>query len=111
MKPRARARLCSGRGFVVDPVESVLDQFGGILEVELALDVLAVGFNSADAQMEFPGDLASAATFPDHAKNFELAVGEAFDRVRDALGAIGARELLEHARFHLVAQENIAGKD
>src|SRR4051812_43400507 len=96
LTPGASAPGCSGCGFVVHPVESVLDEFGGILEVELALDVLAVGFHRADAQMEFPGDLASAAALPDHAKNLELAVREAFDRVRDALGATGARELLEH---------------
>src|SRR3954470_11375619 len=50
--------LC-GR-LVMHPMKSVLNQFGRVFEVQLRLDVLAVCFHGADAQMQFAGDLAGA---------------------------------------------------
>ena len=94
-------------GFVVDPVEGVLDEFGRVLEVEFAFDVFAIGLDGAHAQMQFGGDLAGAPPFADQAKNFQFPVGQILDGRHEGLG-FATGQLLEHLGLHFVAQENFS---
>jgi hypothetical protein len=53
-----------------------MGQLGGGLDLQLLLEVLAVGFDRLDAQMESLRDLAGAPALPDQAKYLQLAVAE-----------------------------------
>src|SRR5262245_23414319 len=77
---RSVSRLDLSSRLVMHPVEGVLDQFGRVLEAELALDVFAIGLNRAHTQMQLPGDLPCAATLTDQPENLQLAVGQGFNR-------------------------------
>src|SRR5437763_14954967 len=80
------------------------------LEVELLLDVLAVGLDGLDAEEELVGDLAGAEAFPDHAEDFQLAVGEALQRRCLGFGGAGAggEHAVEHLALDLVANVDLA---
>src|ERR1044071_1627947 len=83
----------------LDPLHGVTDQLGRALDVELALDVLAMSLDRLDAQAELLGDLAGAHALAHPAKDLELAIAERLERglhgglghlVEHALGDLGA---------------------
>src|SRR4051812_16905820 len=67
------ARLCLA-GFRV--ADGGADELVGVGELELALDVLAVGLDGLDAHAELPGDFGRADAAADQLEDFELAVAE-----------------------------------
>ena len=91
-------------------LESVLHQFGAVLQVQLVLDVLAVGFDGADTEAKLLGDLPRTAPFADETEDFEFAVGQIINGGAARLHA-PAYELVQHAALHFVAQENFPGND
>src|SRR5437867_12278714 len=96
--------ICSlGSRFAMDPVEGVLDQFGSVLQTELGLDVLAVSFDGAHAQVQLACDLAGAAAFANEPEDLQFAIGELFDGGADNLSP-AAGHLLQDLAFHLFAQ-------
>ena len=65
----------------MDPMKRVLNQFGGVAQVQLALDVFAIRFHCTHAQVQFGGDLTRAAPFANQPEDFELAVGQILNRI------------------------------
>ena len=63
-----------GRLLALDPGCGVVGQFGGAVQVELALNLFAIVFDGFDAEMEFFGDVASLFPASDELKNLEFAV-------------------------------------
>lgn len=59
-----------------DPFDRPQDQLGAAIEVQLLLEVGAVGFYGADAQVQFLGDLLRCAAFADQLEYFQFAVAE-----------------------------------
>ena len=75
--------LCSAlfpRPLRFAPLDGVLDQFGGVAEVQFLFDVGAMGFDSLDAEVKFFGDLPSAVALADETEHFELPIAQVFDR-------------------------------
>src|SRR5262245_8553223 len=98
-----------GGGLVVDPVKCMLDEFGGVFQAELGLDVFPVRLNGADREVELAGDLAGAAAFADQAKDLELAIRKLLDGGGAGLAAARGH-LLDDFALHLVAEENLSGE-
>src|SRR3989442_3725101 len=69
-----RARSAAAAG--LNPLRCALGQFGSCLEAQLVLDVLAVGFDGLDAQVQGVGDLARAPALTDQPEHLQLAVAE-----------------------------------
>ena len=61
---------------IYGPLDSVLDQFPGIAQSQLFLDMGLVGFDGFDAEVQFVRDLPCSVSFADQAKDFQLAIGE-----------------------------------
>src|SRR5258705_3449065 len=68
------ARSAAAAG--LNPLRRALGQFGSCLEAQLVLDVLAVGFDRLDAQVQGVGDLACAPALTDQPEHLQLAVAE-----------------------------------
>ena len=60
------------------------------LEVELFLDVGAVGLDCLDADVHLLGDLACAATLADKLEDLQFAVAEQVDNLPLAVGGLAA---------------------
>src|SRR5215203_7485012 len=73
--PRSRKRRSAGAAGL-DPLGGAMGQLGGGPDHQLLLEMLAVGFDRLDAQMEGLRDLAGAPALPDQAKHLQLAVAE-----------------------------------
>ncbi len=60
-------------------MHGVPDQVRSLLQVQLPLDVLAVGFDGLDTQLQRFGDLPRTAARTDQAQHLQLAVTQALD--------------------------------
>ena len=58
------------------PSDGVLEQFGGVVELELLLDVLAMRFHRLDAQIELVGYLLISVTHSQKPKHFSFPLTE-----------------------------------
>lgn len=61
---------------VTNPLRGVMDQFHGIAQMQLVLDIVAVGFDGFEAQTERFGNFSSALSSAKHSKYLQLAIGE-----------------------------------
>lgn len=67
---------------LVDPDRGGAAEFGRVLQLQFSLDVRAVGVQRVRAEKQLAGNLAAFHTLPDQAKDFQLAVGQSFRRIR-----------------------------
>src|SRR5688572_4991348 len=65
--------------FAIHPLDGSADELSGGFDLELVLDVRAVGFHRLDAEIEGVGDLAGPLPFSKRAEDFELAITELID--------------------------------
>ena len=63
--------------FFEHPLHGVAGEFGGVGEVELGFDVLAVGFHGFAAEFQAGRDFAGGQRFADQPEHFQFAVGQA----------------------------------
>src|SRR5205085_170935 len=71
---------------IFDPAARVLEELGGVGQVELLLQLGLVGLDGLDAQVQVAGDLAGALSEADHLEDLELPVAQAADRLRVPAG-------------------------
>lgn len=98
-----------------DPVVGVAVQLGVVFEVQLGADVAAVRVDRARAEMQLFGDLLICQTAACQFEDFQLAVGQARNRVvrrRFAGGRVvdqvrhGVRAEIDFATDHLTQRIN-----
>jgi hypothetical protein len=53
----------------------IIHQLGSVFQAELALNILAVGFNRFEADVQLIGSLSGAPAFPKQTQDNEFAVG------------------------------------
>src|SRR5688572_774653 len=56
----------------IAPLNGVLNQLRGVIEVELLLDMCAMGFDRLYAQVKLLGDLSRALALADHVEYFQF---------------------------------------
>lgn len=61
-------------------MDRVLNQFGGVLQVELFLDVRPVRFDRFNAQVKFLRNLPGCASLPNERKHFQFAITQILQR-------------------------------
>src|SRR5262249_39216822 len=64
--------------------DGVTDQAGDAVDVEGFHELVAVGFDRADTDLQSPGDLFGAQPFGDEVENLTLTCGEGIERVGHA---------------------------
>ena len=83
----------------MDPFYGVTEEFRGAVEVQFFLYVGTMSFDCTDAQMQFSGDLACAASLTEQTINFELAVAQCID-IRNSGRGMPLGHLMKHSVAH-----------
>src|SRR5207253_2610390 len=76
---RRKPKDLSASRFAAYPGSGALRQFSGVLQAQLALNLLAIILNGLDAQMQFIGDFPRGLPLANELKHFQLAVAEALN--------------------------------
>src|SRR5207244_8457877 len=67
-----------GGNLALDPGRGVLGEFGGVFQIELPLNLLAIIFNGLNAQVQLIGDLPRLLPLTDQLRSEERRVGKEF---------------------------------
>ena len=92
----------SSRRVAFLPADGFAQQLGGVGQLELFLDVGAVGLDGLHAHRHHLGDLARFAALAQKLKHFQLAVGELVHQ-RPAGEQLAVHELFREGRRQAVA--------
>ena len=99
----------SSIALITRPLHGVLDQFMGVLERQLLLDVGLVSLHGFHTKVQFFGDLARRVTPPDKLEDLQFSVCQFIDR-RLFCGRRTAHALLQDFLGDLFADINFSAK-